>query len=232
MGSDPVTVVANSVCPHDQSIDLGIYDSDTAWRPDWNEAAFRHAGNTSVVLFVEEHSLRVLAVHLAKRWLKHHLSDVAGKCTDQSVGHQWHHTTLLRKSDVSNCFRQFHVDYHDLTNGNFLQGSIWIINSQIDGLVVAAHRIGHHGHRIWTPLDYRVWGYMKAVVCAHRVNTREELLRRILGAARNINNVAVLRKFASSLVTRFRKCIQVDGGHFEQFAWALNGQSVTVHLPK
>jgi len=27
--------------------------------------AFRHAGNTSVVVFVEEHSLRVLEVHLA-----------------------------------------------------------------------------------------------------------------------------------------------------------------------
>ena len=30
MGSDPVTVVANSVHRHDQSIDLGKYDSDTA----------------------------------------------------------------------------------------------------------------------------------------------------------------------------------------------------------
>jgi len=30
MGSDPVTMVANSVHRHDQSIGLGIYDSDTA----------------------------------------------------------------------------------------------------------------------------------------------------------------------------------------------------------
>jgi len=30
MGSDRVTVVANSVHRHDQSIDLGIYDSGTA----------------------------------------------------------------------------------------------------------------------------------------------------------------------------------------------------------
>jgi len=29
MGSDPVTVVTNSLHRHDQSIDLGIYDSDT-----------------------------------------------------------------------------------------------------------------------------------------------------------------------------------------------------------
>jgi len=68
MGSDPVTVVANSVYRHDQAIDLGIYDSDTALWPDWNEAVLRHTGNTSVVMFVEEHSLRVLAVHLAKSW--------------------------------------------------------------------------------------------------------------------------------------------------------------------
>jgi len=67
------------------------------------------------------------------------------------------------------------------------------------------------------PSNYHVWGYMKAAVYAHKVNIRE-LLQRILSAARNINNAAVLRKFTSSLVTRFRKCIQADGGHFEQLA--------------
>jgi len=56
MGSDPVTVVFNSVHRHNQSIDLWIYDSDNALRPDWNEAALRHTGNTSVIVFVEEHS--------------------------------------------------------------------------------------------------------------------------------------------------------------------------------
>jgi hypothetical protein len=49
---------------HDQSIGLGIYDSDTAWRPDWNEAALRHAGSISDAVFVEERSLRMLAVRL------------------------------------------------------------------------------------------------------------------------------------------------------------------------
>ena len=70
MGSDPVTVVANSVYRHDQSIGFGIYDPDTAWRPSWNEVALHDADSTSVVVFVEEHSLRVLAVHLAKSWRK------------------------------------------------------------------------------------------------------------------------------------------------------------------
>jgi len=53
------------------------------------------------------------------------------------------------------------------------------------------------------------------MVSAHKVNTREELLQRILSAARSINNAAVLRKVTSSLATRVRKCIQADGGHFE-----------------
>jgi len=56
------------------------------------------------------------------------------------------------------------------------------------------------------------------MVYAHKVNTKEELLQRILSAARSINNAAVLRKVTSSLVTRVRKCIQAAGGHFEQFA--------------
>jgi len=91
MGSDTVTMVANPVHRHNQSIGLGICDSDTAWRYDRNEAALRHAGSIYVVVFVEEHSLRVLAVHLAKKeksWRKYHLPDVAGQCTDQWVGHQ------------------------------------------------------------------------------------------------------------------------------------------------
>jgi hypothetical protein len=67
------------------------------------------------------------------------------------------------------------------------------------------------------PLDYHVWGYMKAMVYANKLNTTE-LLQRILSAARSINNAAVLRKFTSSLVPRVRKCIQLNGEHFEQFA--------------
>jgi hypothetical protein len=59
---------------------------------------------------------------------------------------------------------------------------------------------------------------------------RTELLQRILSAARSINNTAVLRKFTSFLVTQVRKYIQTDGGHFEQLACVLNGESVTVHL--
>ena len=85
--------------------------------------------------------------------------------------------------------------------------------------------IGRGGAKNWSPwspdlnpLDYHVWGYMKAVVYAHKVNTREETLQRIFSSARSINNAAVFRKITRSLDTRVRKCIQADGGHFEQFS--------------
>jgi hypothetical protein len=60
--------------------------------------------------------------------------------------------------------------------------------------------------------------YLKGVMCEHNLNTRKELLQRILSPARNINNAAVLRKFTSSLVTQVRKCIKADGGYCQHFA--------------
>jgi hypothetical protein len=79
------------------------------------------------------------------------------------------------------------------------------------------------------PIRLPCVGYMKAMVYVHKVN-RRELLQWILSTARNINNVALLCKVTSSLVTQVRKYIQADEGHFEQFTWALNGESVAVYL--
>ena len=60
------------------------------------------------------------------------------------------------------------------------------------------------------PLDYHVWGYMQVMVNAYKVNTREELLKRILRAARSFNNAAVFRKVTSPLVKRASKFMQAD----------------------
>jgi len=62
---------------------------------------------------------------------------------------------------------------------------------------------------------------MKAMVYAHKVNMREELLHWVLNAARSINTAALLCMVTSSLATRVRKYIQADGGHFKQLAWVL-----------
>jgi hypothetical protein len=53
-------------------------------------------------------------------------------------------------------------------------------------------------------LEYYVWSFVKAMVYARKLNTTEELLQRILSTATCINNTVVLRKFASSLITRVR----------------------------
>jgi len=70
------------------------------------------------------------------------------------------------------------------------------------------HWIGHGSTQNWpprlpdlNPLDYHVWGHMKAKVCAHKLNMREELLQQTLSSARSINNAAVLRKVSSSRIT-------------------------------
>jgi len=68
MGSDLLTMVANSVHRYDQSINLGISDSDTAYDMTEMRWCSIMLVITSVVMFVEEHSLRVLAVLLAKSW--------------------------------------------------------------------------------------------------------------------------------------------------------------------
>jgi sugar diacid utilization regulator len=57
--------------------------------------ALRHTGNTSVIVFVEEHSLRVLAVHLAKSWHKCHLSDVAGNLVTNDTTPHIHGKAML-----------------------------------------------------------------------------------------------------------------------------------------
>jgi len=57
---------------------------------------------------------------------------------------------------------------------------------------------------------FKMRNALDVVRIAHKINTREELLQRILSAAGSINNAAVLR----SLVTRVRKFIKF----FEQLA--------------
>ena len=85
--------------------------------------------------------------------------------------------------------------------------------------------IGRGGAQNWPPqspdlnlLNYQMRGHTKAVVYAHKLNTREEQKQLVLSGARSINNAEVLCKVTNSKVTRVRKCIQTGRGHFEQFA--------------
>jgi len=84
--------------------------------------------------------------------------------------------------------------------------------------------IGRGGPVAWpprspdlTPLDFFLWGAMKAKVYASIVNSREELLQRIQAVANEIRTTpGVLKRSTQSVGHRAMACIQNHGGHFEQ----------------
>ena len=161
MGSDPVTVVANSVHRHDQSIDLGVYDSDTALRLTEMRRCFQSATHV--------HRFKMLNAQDVVRTQKYYQHDGA-------------------PSHFSHVVRPY--PNHKLPNR-------WIGRGCVQNWPPRSPDLN--------PLDYHVWGYVKAMVYTHKVSTREELLQRILSTARSINNAAVLRRVTSSLVTWVRK---------------------------
>lgn len=66
------------------------------------------------------------------------------------------------------------------------------------------------------PLDYCLWGWMKSLVYATRVETREALLDRINNAAAIIrNNRLSIRRATRAINKRANKCIEAGGGIFE-----------------
>lgn len=82
--------------------------------------------------------------------------------------------------------------------------------------------IGRGGPVAWpprspdiTPMDFFLWGYIKDIVYATPVNTREELIQRIRDAARTITPEH-LSNVRRSILRRSDLCINQNGSHFEQ----------------
>ena len=85
--------------------------------------------------------------------------------------------------------------------------------------------IGRGGHVQWpprspdlTPKNFCLWGWMKSEVYKGKVNTRDELVARIMTSAALIKTERQddLRRATRSIAKRVEKCIEVDGGIFEQ----------------
>jgi hypothetical protein len=77
-----------------------------------------------------------------------------------------------------------------------------------------------------TPLDFCLCGWMKIEVYKRKVDTRDELLARILGsAARKKESEDQLRRTICVLRTRVAECIEVDGGIFEYLLWIVTNLS-------
>ena len=65
-------------------------------------------------------------------------------------------------------------------------------------------------------LDFRLCCWMKIEICKLKVDTRDELPARILGAADRIKGREDQpRRTTRDLRTRVAKCTEVDGGIFE-----------------
>jgi hypothetical protein len=65
--------------------------------------------------------------------------------------------------------------------------------------------------------DFCLWGWMKSEVYKEIVNTREELVARIMNSAALIKQERQddLSRATSTIAKRVEKCFKVDGGIFE-----------------
>lgn len=67
-----------------------------------------------------------------------------------------------------------------------------------------------------TPLDFYLWGHMKQLVYSTPIQTREELMQKIIAAGNQIReNRDVLRRTTRSVAVRAVVCLEENGGHFE-----------------
>ena len=65
--------------------------------------------------------------------------------------------------------------------------------------------------------DFCLWGWMKSEVYKEKVNTRDELVARVMNSATLIKQEHQddLRRATLTVAKRVEKCIEVDGGIFE-----------------
>jgi len=66
-------------------------------------------------------------------------------------------------------------------------------------------------------LDFCLWGWMKSEMYKEKVNTRDELVARIMNSAALIKQERQddLRRATRAVAKRVEKCIEVDDGIFE-----------------
>ena len=65
--------------------------------------------------------------------------------------------------------------------------------------------------------DFCLWGWMESEVCKEKVNTRDEMVARIMNSAALIKEERQddLRRATCTVAKGVEKCIEVDGGIFE-----------------
>jgi len=79
------------------------------------------------------------------------------------------------------------------------------------GVKIHLFEVGAYG------LDFCLWGWMKSEVYKEKVNTKGELVARIMSSAALIKQERQddLRRATRTVAKRVEKCIEADGGIFE-----------------
>ena len=83
--------------------------------------------------------------------------------------------------------------------------------------------IGRGGPILWpprspdlNPLDYYLWGHLKALVYRTPIQDVQSLPARIMAGCKTIRNTpGILQRIRDSIRRRVDACINADGGHFE-----------------
>jgi len=71
--------------------------------------------------------------------------------------------------------------------------------------------------------DFCLWGWLKSEFCNEKVNTRDELVARIMNssALTKQESQVDLRRATRIIAKTVEKCIEVDGGTFVHFLWTV-----------
>jgi len=71
--------------------------------------------------------------------------------------------------------------------------------------------------------EFCLWGWMKSEVYKEKVNTRDELVARVMNSAALIKQERKddLRRATRTIAKRVEKCIEVDGGIFVHLLWTV-----------
>jgi hypothetical protein len=79
------------------------------------------------------------------------------------------------------------------------------------GVKIQPFEVGTHR------FDFCLWGWIKREVYKENVNTRDELVARIMNSAALINQERQddLKRVTRTIAKRVENCIEVDGGIFE-----------------
>jgi hypothetical protein len=66
------------------------------------------------------------------------------------------------------------------------------------------------------PLDFYLWGKLRALVCAVPVDNEDSLNHRTLDACHTIRNYpSIFERMRRSMMRRIEACTEFHGGHFE-----------------